>query len=97
MNHCRSRRKETPIGIESSSGRLEYLTRPSLRPSREFHKLQIENFQLPIFNRAQVDDFAIAAKLDLFATSLNAQGLYGLLDICVLGFEIRVSLRRLLQ
>jgi hypothetical protein len=33
-------------------------------------KLQIENFQLPIFNRTQVD--AIAAKLDQFAASSNA-------------------------
>jgi len=36
-------------------------------------KLKIVNFQLPIFNRTQVDDLAIAAKLDLFATSLIAQ------------------------
>jgi hypothetical protein len=38
-------------------------------------KLEIENPQLPIFKRTQVDDFAIAAKLEPFATSLNARGL----------------------
>jgi hypothetical protein len=34
-------------------------------------KVKIENLQLPIFNRTQVDDFTIEAKIDLFETSLN--------------------------
>jgi hypothetical protein len=37
-------------------------------------KLQIQNFQLPVFNQTQVDDFSIAAKLDVFSTSFNAPG-----------------------
>src|SRR5579859_129947 len=50
---------------------------PSLR--RAFHeqvasrrsrdcKLQIGNFQFPIFNPAKADDFAVAAKLDNFVS-----------------------------